>query len=982
MFEINLLGPFEVFSQGKRMPMSKTKGARDRLTDSARRLLAFLALHKGAEIGRRYIEELFWPDKEVDSASEVVQDRAEVGHTYLSEELTVLKQWLGGEDNTVIVATRDAIRTNPDQVCLDVAIFDSIVKTARAAVGAPVVDANAIEKSLTRAIDLVRGQMLQGWNDDWVVMQRTAFEIDYFWALATLGELANRAEKPGDAIGYYRLRLAADPCSDEACVRLMSALGEYGDFNKIKEVYRDFCTRLRREFGPMGQPSQKTVDTYERLVRESSLPPVPISVNARRGSLPEPPSSFIGRTRELQEVKGYLTSCRLLSLIGPGGAGKTRLAIAAASAAQNNRLNGVWFIPLGNVADPVLLPNAIANILNIKEEKNRPITNTLMQTLKRLHLLLILDNCEHILEACARFARNVIDTCPSVNILVTSRHPLGMPDEHIFDVEPLGLVPRLRSGQTVNCDDAVKYDAVKLFVARAAAAAGSFRLNEHNVEAVVELCRRLDGLPLAIELVAARTRTLPVQEILRRFDQIQFAEGADRSAPGRQQSMELTIEWSYNLLTAEEQALFNCLAVFRGGWPLEAAEAVYATLRSTSNGSAAVPDVSILLSELVLASLVGRKDRATSRYQFLETVRAYAFERLKSSGETEAALQVHLDYYLRVAEQASPQLFGPHQQIWLDLLEADNDNLLAALDACHILRNPGSEEMRLTGSLWKYWKTRGQLDEGRRRTETALQRGDPADSNIRARALDGAAALAWSQNDYQSSERLAHEALDMARRLGNQEQEAWSLCRLGLNALSRANQNAVAHFHAARSIFVDLAVEAGINSCDVNLGILATMRDDFVEARMRFETALRDTLVPGERANCLANLSRLAHIMRDLDSATALIKQALTIYFQIFEPVSICRCCNHLAEFAYLAHDFARAAALWSGADAQFERMGVQRDPDIELETVRGAVTVLEGPERIAASEARTATLPTLVAFALSGEPTLTAYLSNGVVAD
>jgi non-specific serine/threonine protein kinase len=502
-------------------------------------------------------------------------------------------------------------------------------------------------------------------------------------------------------------------------------------------------------------------------VRATSVLPAspPSSASATRGAvglpaprhnLPVQPTAFIGRERELARATDLLRGTHLLTLTGTGGCGKTRLALRMAADLGETYADGVWLAELAPLADPALIAQTVASALGLREEPGQPIRTTLLNFLRLKRLLLVIDNCEHLIDAVAHVVNEVIRTCPDVQVLATSREALGIDGEIVWRVPSLTLPAALdapprrhedRASEVIPAglvDDVARAEAVQLFVTRAAtvqSAAGGFTLTAQNAAAVVQICRRLDGIPLAIELAAARVKLLKPEQIAARLgDQFRLLTGGSRTALPRQQTLRTLVDWSYNLLTEPERQLLRLLAVFAGGFTLEAVEAVCTD---------ALSDVLDHLGSLVDKSLVEVDDRRDeSRYRLLETIRQYARDRLLEAGEGAPARDRHRDWVLALAEVAEPELRGTKQTIWFNRLEDEHENLRAALTWS--LEDDLTTGLRLGAALWWFWFARRYLAEGRQWLEDLLDRTAGDESNVatkvlRGRAHLGAAWLAWGQ---------------------------------------------------------------------------------------------------------------------------------------------------------------------------------------------------------------------------------------------
>jgi predicted ATPase/class 3 adenylate cyclase len=449
----------------------------------------------------------------------------------------------------------------------------------------------------------------------------------------------------------------------------------------------------------------------------ADLPPLR-SLEAFAHNLPAQWTRFIGREQAMAEVKRLLTGSRLLTLTGVGGSGKTRLALQVAADLLEEYADGVWLVELASLADPALVPRIVAATLGLREDPGRSPTQTLLEHLRRRAVLLLLDNCEHLLLACAQLAEDVLRGCPQLRLLATSREGLGIMGEQTYVVPSLSLPdPR----QLPPLDRLQEFEAVQLFADRAALSRPAFAVTPGNAGAVAQVCHRLDGIPLAIEL-AARVKVLPVEQLAERIDEMyRLLTRGSRTALPRQQTLRALIDWSYDLLSEKERALLRRMSVFAGGWTLAAAEAVCA-----GDGIAAVEMLG-LLAQLVEKSLVQPEEPGSCaergcgevRYRLLETVRQYARERLLEVGEAAAVRGQHRDWCLSLAERAEPMLTGPEQDEWHERLEREHDNLRAALEWC-VESGEAEAGLRLAGALWWFWQVGGYLGEGRERLEKLL----------------------------------------------------------------------------------------------------------------------------------------------------------------------------------------------------------------------------------------------------------------------
>ena len=496
----------------------------------------------------------------------------------------------------------------------------------------------------------------------------------------------------------------------------------------------------------------------------SEFPPLRSLDNpALLNNLPQFVSSFIGRDHELAQIRALVEQSRLVTLTGPGGSGKTRLALQAAADLLDGSGNGVWFVDLAPLADPDLVAESVATAVGVREEPGRPVAVTLVDTLRDRRLLVVLDNCEHLVDACAKLTDALLRSCPSVNVIATSREPLGLDGECVFRIPSLSLPPA--GTATLGRTEALGFEAVQLFVDRARSHNPDFNFDDANAPYVVSVCGHLDGIPLAIELAAARLRSLSIADIEDHLgDRFRLLTGGSRTALPRQQTLRALIDWSYELLNSRDRVVFDRLAVFAGGYDLPAAQVVCAT------GDVESIEVIDAIGSLVDKSLVQADTGGNSvRYRLLETIRQYAGERLgEDLEELGLASARHAEVFLALAELGATDLFGPQQIEWLTRLEAEHDNLRAAM--AYLLADPdrSDEALRLGVALHEFWLRSGYLTEGSNLLRDAIDRsGTHQPSELRARGLRALAQMELPRGDLSSVHALVAEGLPIARAVGN-----------------------------------------------------------------------------------------------------------------------------------------------------------------------------------------------------------------------
>jgi predicted ATPase/DNA-binding CsgD family transcriptional regulator len=549
------------------------------------------------------------------------------------------------------------------------------------------------------------------------------------------------------------------------------------------------------------------------------------------GRLPLETTSFVGRGRELSEVEGLLGRTRLLTLVGVGGSGKTRLALRLAG--RRAEEGDVWWVDLASLPGRDLVPRKVASTLGVSESQGRQTSELLVDYLGSQEALLILDNCEHVVEACASLADVLLHACPGVRILATSREPLGVDGEVSWPVPPLSLPD---AGRVQAPKELLRCEAVGLFVERVGAVEPGFALTEDNAPAVADLCARLDGMPLAIELAASRVRMLSVGQILDRLDDRFRLLRGNRTAVPRHRTLGATIDWSHELLSEQEKILFRKLSVFAGGWTLEAAEEI------CSGDGLGEYEVLELLSSLVDKSLVVvvRGDEE-SRYRMLETVRQYASDKLIESGESGTLRAGHARFFLDLAEEAETELAGPEQPAWLERLEVEHDNLRAALE--WLAEEKEIERgLRLAASLLRFWWFRGHLIEGRAHLESLLGlSGTPVRDEVRAKALHALAVLIYRQaddaaGDWSVARFRLDESLEIYRGLGNETRVAAVLQDLGRVCAELGEWNAAREFlDESMKIVRRLGNEPGIALSLFILGRMYWLKEEYATSRALIE---------------------------------------------------------------------------------------------------------------------------------------------------
>ncbi len=663
--------------------------------------------------------------------------------------------------------------------------------------------------------------------------------------------------------------------------------------------------------------------------------------NQPKTNLPIPLTSFIGREKEIGTVKQLLAAHdreRLLTLTGAGGSGKTRLALEVATKLRDVFPDGVWFVQLAPLSNHTLVAQTVVITLGLHEEANRSALTILSDFLQSKRALLILDNCEHLIQASAQLAETLLQACPTLHILVTSREALGIAGEIPY------LVPTLTTPNPhATLETLPHYEAVRLFVERAQTALPGFALTKDNASAIAKVCHQLDGIPLALELAAARVKTLRVEQIAVRLeDRFDLLTGGSRTALPRHQTLQALINWSHDLLSEPERLLFRRLAVFGGGWTLEAAEVV-----SVGDGVAAEA-VLDLLTQLVNKSIIlaERAQGQEARYRMLETIRQYARGRLIEASDDEQICGQHLNFFLQWTEQAEAKLRGPQQLEWLNRIEAEHDNLRAALEWSLVQAERGEDSLRLAGALFLFWHQRGHVSEGRTWLARALTNPvAPRAGAARARALYAAGYLAHIQGDTMAAKAVLEESAELWRALGavgqtglayaltslggsmrdlgdpgaarsivgeaialfREQDERWglayALCILSL-AIRDQDDYALARSVIDESVALwqDLGDQWGLRLSNSYLGEVAMRQGDYEEAKRHYADCLTIARMLGDKeavAWGVLNLGLASLNLGDRVRAKAFFEESFSLIRESGNKSGLAMC---LYYFGYLAH--------------------------------------------------------------------------------
>jgi len=651
------------------------------------------------------------------------------------------------------------------------------------------------------------------------------------------------------------------------------------------------------------------------------------STRSTRSNLPASVTELIGREQQLAELHDYLmrAEIRLVTLVGPPGMGKTRLSIEAARQALSDFPDGVFLVQLAQFDDPALIAFAIRQAVGFVENRNLSADQQLLEGIGGKQMLIVLDNCEHLIQDVAEFAAGLLSACPRLKILATSRESLHIPGEWLYAVPVLG-VPK--GDSPVSVDNAAQFPALILFVERARAVRSDFLLTPENIQTVVEICESLDGLPLAIELIAAQLRLHSPQALLERLNEkfILSAEGV-RTAPSRQISLSHALHWSYDSLTLEEQILFAGLSVFSGGFTLEAAEAIFSGIireRPVSDVVASLLDKSLLQRSLESGSEL--------RFSMLVTIRHFALERLRDLGEVEKTRDRHLNYFLEIVEQAEQEIHGPQQLYWLEHLEREHDNLRAALE--WTLESKNSEAgLRMSGGLAFFWFVRGPVREGISWLEKALAQGAGTSKAGEAKALRflGSMLSLGENENVEHIKNILEKSLTLYQELDDDSGIAWVLNMLGLVAMQQND-----HDKAKKLLFESLLLRHQVGDpwsiahTLQNFAPIAFQENSYPGAKeLTLETIAWFRQAGDQRgvARTLADLAELERVAGDPSQAIPLLKEALSQLMLFKDKWSIASALEDLATMAGTQNNFRRALRLYGAAEALREAIGMQLPP-------------------------------------------------------
>lgn len=816
---IELLGPMEVWVEGQ-----PTKPMRSK---KAYWLLALLILRNGRPTSREWLASTLWPDTEHG-----------VGLANLRPVLSDLRRALGTQADRLESPDRAHLAFNLREAIVDLIEFDQALT----------------REDFQSAIELYRGPLMEGCLEEWVQQDRLAREQQCADAFE---ELANAASRAGDhlrARELYRRLVTLEPWRDSARRGLMRALAELGEVNEALQAYREFAALLSSEAGTA--PDPQTTTLYLELregLKQGRWPSASPSSPTEKvtGNLPHSLTSLVGLEDEKLDVADRLRQHRLVTLTGFGGIGKTRLAREVGHHVSGEFPGGVWFVVLDSVQDPQLVGHQVAVVLDVTESVDRTVIDTIVERLRTAHVLLILDNCEHLIAETANLCQAVLRECGHLRILATSREPLGVEGEKVWRTTPLS-VPELAHlpGHPATLVRVVQgFEGVQLFAERARAADDRFRIGPDNALAVAEVCQYLEGIPLAIELAAVFVKWISIHEIARRVrDPLSFLGHGSRSATPRQQTLRATIEWSYSFLEEEAAELLRLVSFFPGGWTLQAAEAICGSKDSVLPLLGALVDKSLVIS-----------DPASDRYRLLETVRQYA--RSQPAMDGHAFRERYVTYFAGEMEKVANDVRGGERDLIIERTRREEPNIRQALAWAESQTSSEQWELRLATAWSEYCFWLGRFAEGLRSLEQMLRVQPSAASSIRASALSQLASMLGAQGRYESALGPQEEAREICRELGDLKGEARSARAIGDAQEALGNRDAaLAAYMESHRLSKEAGDGRGAAVASVLIGGFVSNDERPEEAITWIESGIEHFKQTGERGGVCWSTNQLGNV--------------------------------------------------------------------------------------------------------------------------
>jgi non-specific serine/threonine protein kinase len=885
-------------------------------------LLAYLAVNRWQH-HRDHISTLLWPDYD--------QSRA---YTNLRHILWEVQQAIG---EGWVVANRDTIRLIADDdhsssepgrvVWMDVARFKSLITQSRAHTQR---DVSLRISLLSDAVKLYRNHFLTGFGlkhspnfNEWAVAESDDLRHQLASVLTILSEDHCSLGQSEIAIPYGRRLIALDPLNEASHRQLMQVYIQAGQNNAALKQYQICEQILRKELGVDPQPETRAL--YKQIRKgevKATQPVTQKEMSAPPHNLPYQISTFIGRERELDDIANLIANNRLVTLVGTGGIGKTRLSLKVAEGLLRDFANGIWFVELAPLNDSTGVPQTVASLFGLIEGSSESPNEKLIRFLRSKTVLLILDNCEHLLDACAQLADTLLKNCPNLKILTTSREPLGITGEAQYHVPSLAL-PDLQQ----ILERLLDFASIQLFEGRARLVQENFSLTMDNASSIVQICHRLDGIPLAIELAAARINTFSTEQIAARLDEsFNLLTGGSRTALPRQQTLAGSIDWSWKLLSESEQTLMRRLAIFAGGWTLDAAEKVGAGDRVNEL------DVLNLLDNLVEKSLV-LVDAENGRYRMLETIRQFAYEKFQESGEVEAVRNCHCAWVLAWSEEIKQELKGRDQVVRLRQVAVELDNVRTAVEWGF---GSGHAEisMRIVIALRSFWDGRSHYQESHQWLEKGISLREHMSKKILAKVLSEAAWLTYRQNDPAAGIAYAEESLILAEGLEDPPLIADALCSMGVIHTAKGDSVEATHcLEKAGLLYQKLGDKDGLATVVGNLAIVLLYQGKIKDAIELLEghlNLLDDLDDFSTSAWYQFFLGGCKVLQGELEPATVLLSNGLRLFRQINNVYFIGYCLIPFAGAANGYNNPMRASRLFGAREVIHESIGAKLDPGLQ----------------------------------------------------
>ncbi len=865
-------------------------------------LLKIFLSQRGQVFTQDQLLDMLYPDQDMDAASKNLRKR-------MSELRRILEpNRKQGAQSQFIKRVGDGYVLPKEVPCwIDTETF--YTSQSAAADAQSVGDWEGALASYLQAEDLYRSDFLsEDLYEEWTIQPREYWREKYITGLEGLSESYARLGQYTNAIEFSQRALTLDALRESFYRQLMIFYWRQGEKSKVSQIY-EACVEALSAIGV--EPSAETTGLHKSILNgdvielETIYPPHQIiNTSPAPSHAPEvsrdevilSPSShhnlpfqmnrFIGRAEDITQVKQRLKQTYLLTLTAIGGAGKTRLSLQVGADLVDDFNDGVWFVELANLSNSDLICQIIAEAVDVIEVAGVYQEDTLIKALKHKHLLLIIDNCEHLLSTCAQLVQRLLMNCTKLKILATSREPLNIPGELTWPVRPLSNPDPTKFKTVDPVENIVESEAGQLFIERAQAIQPMFKPTSDNAAAIASICLQLDGIPLAIELAAARIKMFSPQKLLERLgDRFQLLTSGYRNVTTRQQTLQATIDWSYDLLSVPEKKLLARLSVFNGGWLLEAAEAICSS--DHQDGLEVING----LTGLVQKSLVEAEEHEDIfQYRLLETVRQYGQRKLADSREEPFYREAHAAYYLKLAEASEIALRGETQAEWMRCLKVEHDNLRASLE-WFLEAGTADEALKMSGALGRFWTMQGHFSEGRQWQELALKQHKDAFPNARAVTLGWGGVLAWQQGALDSAEASLQESLKIFRQINNPLRVAMTLSDMGLVARDKGNfEQAIQLFKESLASLANVEDEWHKGTVLSNLGDMARNQNNLQAARTYLEEGLTISRKLNSRQNTAMLLNRLGMVFHQegkLEQAQETLHESLGLCREIADRRTI-----------------------------------------------------------------------------------------------